>query len=239
MPVTAFSRSHFGCTTTHGVSDVGKGHMAIQDLINWLLPRDDKFFTMLEQHAEILGDAATVMASFPEDEAGAQAALDRIHNLEHRGDDLVRSVTLALDETFVTPIDREDIHNLATSLDNVLDYMYAAAQAFVAYKVHSFTPAMRELIQICAEAVRVLKDAIPLIRKRKLERLAPARLQIVALEKRGDGVYHTEMADLFRNPDVKAKELLRQQAVLDSLEAALDSCQDAADVLENVSIKHA
>lgn len=213
--------------------------MPLQSLINWLVPRDDKFFTMLEQHADILGEAAQAMAQFPEDESGAQGALDRIHSLEHRGDDLVRAVTLALDETFVTPIDREDIHNLATSLDNVLDYLYAAAQAFVAYKVHQFTHAMRELIQICAEAVTVLKDAIPLIRKHRLERLAPARLQIVALEKRGDGVYHTELASLFKNPAVEAKELLRQQAVLDSLEAALDSCQDAADVLENVSIKHA
>ena len=213
--------------------------MPLQSLINWLVLRDDKFFTMLEQHADILGEAAQAMAQFPEDESGAQGALDRIHSLEHRGDDLVRAVTLALDETFVTPIDREDIHNLATSLDNVLDYLYAAAQAFVAYKVHQFTPAMRELIQICAEAVTVLKDAIPLIRKHRLERLAPARLQIVALEKRGDGVYHTELASLFKNPAVEAKELLRQQAVLDSLEAALDSCQDAADVLENVSIKHA
>lgn len=85
----------------------------------------------------------------------------------------------------------------------------------------------------------VLKDALPHIRKKHLEKLAPARLQIVALEKRGDAVYRTEMASLFKNPDVNAKELLRQQAVLDALEASLDSCQDAADVLENVAIKHA
>ena len=75
--------------------------------------------------------------------------------------------------------------------------------------------------------------------RKHLEKLAPARLQIVALEKRGDAVYRGEMASLFKNPEVKAKELLRQQAVLDALEAALDSCQDAADVLENVAIKHA
>jgi len=213
--------------------------MGLQNLINWLLPKDDKFFTLLEQHAEVLGEAAQVMASFPENGSTAQAALDQIHQIEHRGDDLVRAVTIALDETFVTPIDREDLHNLATSLDNVLDYLYAAAQAFVAYEVHHFTPAMRELVQICSEAAMVLKDALPYIRKKHLEKLAPARLQIVALEKRGDAIYRGEMAALFKNPQVKAKELLRQQAVLDALEAALDSCQDAADVLENVAIKHA
>lgn len=213
--------------------------MGLQSLIDWLVPRDDKFFALLEQHAEMLGEAAQVMATFPENGQTAQDALDRIHQIEHRGDDLVRSVTIALDETFVTPIDREDLHNLATSLDNVLDYLYAAAQAFVAYEVHHFSPAMRELVQICSEAAMVLKDAMPHIRKKHLEKLAPARMQIVALEKRGDAVYRGEMAALFKNPAIDAKELLRQQAVLDALEAALDSCQDAADVLENVAIKHA
>lgn len=213
--------------------------MGLQSLIDWLVPRDDKFFALLEQHADMLGEAAQVMATFPENGQTAQDALDRIHQIEHRGDDLVRSVTIALDETFVTPIDREDLHNLATSLDNVLDYLYAAAQAFVAYEVHHFSPAMRELVQICSEAAMVLKDAMPHIRKKHLEKLAPARMQIVALEKRGDAVYRGEMAALFKNPAIDAKELLRQQAVLDALEAALDSCQDAADVLENVAIKHA
>jgi len=208
-------------------------------LIDWLLPKDDKFFTLLEQHADTLGEAAKVMAEFPGTGTTAQAALDKIHEIEHRGDDLVHAVTIALDETFVTPIDREDIHNLATSLDNVLDYLYSAAQAFVAYEVHVFTAAMRELIQIVCEAALVIKDAMPHIRQKHLEKLAPARLQVVALEKRGDAVYQNEMAALYKNPAVNAKDLLRQQAVLDALEAALDSCQDAADVLENVAIKHA
>jgi len=213
--------------------------MAFQRLINWLLPKDDKFFSLLEEHAVILGEAAMAMAEFPEDIEKAQVALDRLHQLEHRGDDLVRSVTLALDETYVTPIDREDIHNLATALDNVLDYLYGAAQAFLAYEVHQFSPAMREMILILAEAATALKDSMPYIRKHQLDKLGPVRLQIVALEKRGDVIYQTEMASLFKNPAVDAKTLLRQQAVLDALEAALDSCQDATDVLENVAIKHA
>ncbi len=213
--------------------------MGLQSLINWLLPRDDKFFMLLEQQAEVLGEAAKVMASFPENGVTSQAALERLHSVEHRGDDLVHEMFVRLDATFVTPIDREDIHNLGTSLDSVVDYLYSAAQAFVAYEVHHFSPAMKEMIQICTEATMVLKDSVPLIRQKRLEGLTPARLQLVALEKRGDTVYQAEMARLYKNPEVNAKELLRQQAVLDALEAALDSCQDAADVLENVAIKHA
>jgi predicted phosphate transport protein (TIGR00153 family) len=213
--------------------------MSFQSLIRWLLPKDDRFFSLLEEHSDVISEAAKAMNNFPSNTAETQALLDEIHRLEHRGDDLIRSVMLALDETYVTPIDREDIHSLATALDNVLDYMYSAAQCFVAYDVQTLSPAMREMLQLLAEGSSVLKDTLPHIRQHHLEKFAPARLQIVAMEKRGDAIYQNEMAALFKNPQVDAKMLLRQQAVLDSLEAALNSCQDAADVLENVAIKHA
>ncbi len=211
----------------------------LRRLLDWLVPKDDKFFVLLEKHGEALGEAAQVLAAFVEERASPRDSLDGIHKIEHKGDDLVHAVTIALDETFVTPIDREDLHSLASSLDSVLDYMYRAIDAFVTYEVHSFTTAMRELVKLCTEAAGVLNAAIPEIRKKHVEKLAPARLQIVALEKRADAVYRNEMAALFKDPAVGAKELLRQQAVLDALEKALDSCQDAADVLENVAIKHA
>ncbi|MFO0575282.1 MAG: DUF47 family protein [Polyangia bacterium] len=213
--------------------------MPFQSLIRWLLPRDDKFFSLLEEHAGLLAEAAECMQRLLPSSANVVEVLEQVHKLEHRGDDLVRSVMIALDETFVTPIDREDIHSLATSLDNVLDYMYKAAQSFVAFEVRELTAAMRDMVQILAESTRVLKETLPHIRSHHLEKFAPARLQIVGMEKRGDGIYQNEMAALFKNGSVDAKELLRQQAVLDSLEAALNSCQDAADVLENVAIKHA
>ena len=214
--------------------------MPLQAFIRWLLPKDDRFFKLFEDHAAVIAETARIMHDFPST-AGAMTleVLEKIHKLEHRGDDMVRTVMLALDETYVTPIDREDIHVLATALDNVLDYMYSAAQSFVSYEVREFTPAMRELLQLLVEGTKVLHDTVPSIRQHQLDKLAPARLQIVAMEKRGDAIYQAEMAALFKNPAVDAKELLRQQAVLDALEAALNSCQDAADVLENVAIKHA
>jgi uncharacterized protein Yka (UPF0111/DUF47 family) len=214
--------------------------MALQALIRWLLPKDDRFFKLFEDHAEVISEAAKIMLDFPSTDGGKTLdVLEKIHHLEHRGDDMVRAVMLALDETYVTPIDREDIHVLATALDNVLDYMYSAAQSFVAYEVRELTPAMHEMLQLLSEGTTVLRETVPSIRQHQLDKLAPARLQIVAMEKRGDAIYQAEMAALFKNPSVDAKELLRQQAVLNALEAALNSCQDAADVLENVAIKHA
>jgi len=212
--------------------------MTLQDLLNHLLPKNDRFLIMLEQQGDVLGEAAKELGALVDNTSDPQHSLDGIWQIEHRGDDIVHAITIALQETFVTPIDREDLHSLATSLDSVLDYMHAAADAFVTYEVRTFTPAMRELALICGEAALALKDAIPYIRKKHLDKVAPVRLQIVALEKRSDAIYQAELAALFKNPDVDAKELLRQQAVLNALEAALDSCQDAADLLENIAIKH-
>lgn len=213
--------------------------MAMQDVIRWLLPREDRFFSLLEQHAAVAAEAAALLEQLPVGNGVATAALERIHELEHRGDELVRSVTLALGQTFITPIDREDIHNLATQLDDVLDFLYAAAQAFVTYGVHEKTQAMAEMQRLLREATTVLRDALPMLRQRRCDEVAPARLKVIALEKQHDMLYRDEMRALFHNDAIDAKELLRQQAVLSALEAAMDCCQDAADVLENIAIKHA
>ena len=213
--------------------------MPLQSIINWILPRDDKFFNILEQHTAVLAEAAAAMTQLPLGNGAGQKGLDELHALEHRGDDFVRAINLALDETFVTPIDREDIHSLSTQIDDVLDMLYAASMAFVTYDVHEKTPAMQGMIECLAEATAVLRDTVPMLRLRKLQEIAPARLRIIEIEKRGDTFYRGEMAALYKNPAIDAKELLRQQAVLDSLEAAIDHCQDAADVLENIAVKHA
>jgi uncharacterized protein Yka (UPF0111/DUF47 family) len=223
---------------TAGSTKPSRSSAVMRSVMTWLLPRDDKFFTLLEQHGEVLGDAAKVMAAFVSSASQPQDSLEGIRRIEHHGDDLVHKVTIALGQTFVTPIDREDLHNLATSLHSVLAFLDSAVNAFVTYEVLDFTPAMRELIALCTEAAQVLKEAIPCIRKRQLDKLLPARQKIATLEKRGDAACRAEQALLFKNDRVDAKDLLRQQAVLDALAAALKRCQDAADVLENVAVKH-
>lgn len=213
--------------------------MGVQDIIRWLLPKEDKFFTLLEQHAAVVAETASAMVDLPLGNGRSSEALERIHELEHQGDELVRAVTLRLEESFVTPIDREDIHNLSTQLDDVLDYLYAAAQAFVTYDVQEKTQVMGEMLKLISEATAVLKDALPLLRLHRADEVAPARLKIINLEKQHDTLYRGEMGTLYRDPRIDAKELLRQQAVLSALEAAMDCCQDAADVLENIAVKHA
>ena len=218
--------------------------MPFQSVIRWLLPKDDRFFSLLEEHAGVLAEAAKQMLDLPArpnisgNIRQVQEILDRIHALEHRGDDIVRAIMLALDETFVTPIDREDLHYLATALDNVLDYLYKAAQSFVAFEMHELSLAMREMLQLLAECTAVLKDTLPFIRTHQLEKVAPARLQVVSMEKRGDAIYQNEMASLFKNPQVDAKELLRQKEVLEDIERAIDHCDNVSDLLTNLAVKN-
>ena len=110
--------------------------MPFQSVIRWLLPKDDRFFSLLEEHAGVLAEAAKQMLDLPArpnisgNIRQVQEILDRIHALEHRGDDIVRAIMLALDETFVTPIDREDLHYLATALDNVLDLTLKQGESY-------------------------------------------------------------------------------------------------------------
>lgn len=213
--------------------------MSFQSVVRWLLPKDDKFFKLLEDHAAVVAEAAAAMVNLPITSDKAAAALEEVHIFEHRGDDLVRAVKLALEETFVTPLDREDIHTLSNRLDDIIDYLYYAAQVFVTYDVHHKTPAMQNLIVAIAEASAVIRDTLPFLRQHRYEKVAPARAEVVALERRGDDIFRSEMAALYKSAEVDAKELLRQQAVLKTLEDALDCCMDCADVLENIAIKHA
>lgn len=213
--------------------------MAFDSVIRWFLPKDDKFFGLLEEHASVAAEAAAAMVRLPLANGAAREALDEVHRFEHRGDDKVREVKLALEQTFVTPIDREDIHTLSNRLDDIIDYMYYAAQVFVTYDVQQKTPAMVEMMATIAEATAVIRDNLPLLRQSRSDQVATARAQVVTLERRGDDIFRAEMAALYKNAGVDAKELLRQQAVLKALEDALDCCLDAADVMENIAIKHA
>lgn len=213
--------------------------MVLQSLISWFLPKDNRFFNLLEQHAAVMADAAKALSALPLGSKAGQPGLAELHRLEHAGDDYVRQIMLALDETFITPIDREDIHSLATQLDDVLDMIFAAGQAFVTYGVQEKSPTMQGMIHYLGAATASLRDLLPNLRLHKLAAIGPARQNIIELEKRVDVLYRKELSALYQDPSVDSKELLRQQAVLESLEAAIDHCQDAADVLENIAVKHA
>lgn len=209
--------------------------MGIQDVIRWLVPKDEHFFDILEKQATTAREG---VAAF-KDERDVTAAGVSMQAWEHKGDKLVHELEESLAKTFVTPIDREDIHLLSSALDDIIDLANGAARACQLFGVAERTPAMQELLGILHQCTEVVDKAIPNLRKHDYVALVESSRELRKLEKEGDRVYKAEVSRLFHDQTVDAKVLLREKAVLDDLENALDHCDELASILANLAVKHA
>jgi uncharacterized protein Yka (UPF0111/DUF47 family) len=212
--------------------------MALQDLIRWFLPREDHFFDYLERQAAVAFDGARELSRFREDAVTAVLLSETMSDLEHRGDAVVHELEDALARTFVTPIDREDIHRLSTELDNVIDLMNLAARSCSLLGIDRPTESMVKLMDTLLECTRVLAGAIPMLRKRSFGHLVDAARQVRRLEKEGDQVFRSAISTLFHDTAIDAKQLMREREVLEDLEGAIDECDHVAETLSNLAVKH-
>jgi uncharacterized protein Yka (UPF0111/DUF47 family) len=211
--------------------------MALQGLVRWLLPRDDHFFDFIEAQGALCLDAAKALQGFKEGQR-PEAVRDAVQEVEHKADDYVRKMEDALARTFVTPIDREDLHRLSGALDDVVDLTNLAARACAVYGVTSATPAMAKLMDLLVDCSDSIKEAVPRLRRHEYEQLIEGGRKLRTLEKEADTVYRAEVSRLFTSPQVDAKDLLRQKEVLDDIERAVDYCDNVADLLSNLAVKH-
>ena len=212
--------------------------MGLQDFIQRLLPRQDEFFDLLERQAGVARKAAEALASFADEGKTAAAISEQVQTYEHEGDKLVHEVEEALARTFVTPIDREDIHLLASSMDDVLDLTTYAARACHMLGVERPTPPMVGLMKVLVQATTTLSDGLPALRRRAYGDLRTLKRKIREIEKDGDRIHREAVAELFRKEQIDAKVLLREREVLEDLEAAIDRCEKVADTLSNMAVKH-
>ena len=209
--------------------------MGIQDAIRWLVPKEEHFFDILEKQATTAREG--VAAFVAEDDIAA--ACVTVQDFEHKGDRLVHEMEESLAKTFVTPIDREDLHILSSALDDVLDLANGAARAAMLFGVEAWTPAMKDLMKVLHQCTVVVDKAIPNLRKHAYTDIVESARELRKLEKEGDRIYKAEVSRLFKDASVDAKMLLREKAVLDDLENALDHCDELASVLANLAVKHA
>jgi len=162
----------------------------------------------------------------------------RLKEIEHRGDLAVHGIFEALNQSFITPIDREDIARLASSMDDILDYTYAVANHFALYEVKKPPKELVVLSETLRDQVRFLDEAFRHMRRDADRSQIRAKLvEIHALENRADEIANNAIADLFRNEDVKY--LLKMKEIYEYAEAATDKCEDAADVIRDVLVKYA
>lgn len=217
--------------------------MGLQDVIRFFLPREDHFYAFLERQALAAADGARALATFSEGTSAAEVR-EAVQTVEHEGDRIVHEMEEALAKTFVTPIDREDLHRLSSELDGVLDRINGSIRACDMLGVEEPTPPMKELITIIGRCTAKLGEAIPKLRKHQYTSIVADARELRKLEKEGDAVYRQAISALFREgasargASLDARVLIREQTVLEDLENAIDHCDSIADMLANLAVKH-
>jgi len=211
--------------------------MGLQAVIRWMLPRDDAFYALIERQSVLLDEAAQALAQFGNGSAPARVH-ETVRELEHQADAIVYEIEDHLARVFVTPIDREDIQGLATAIDDIIDYINLTARTFVLFGVPRATPPMVEMMQILVKMATVLREELPALRHHEYGKLIAAGRVIKQLEKDGDRIFRNAVSDLFHDPAMDAKVLLRDKEVLEDLELAIDKCETVAERLKHLAVKH-
>ena len=204
-----------------------------------LLPRDEKFFDLFTAVAALSVEAAKLQVDLLKAEAlRRQAIADAVKRLEHEADQITHEVVTRLDRVFITPLDREDIHLLASRLDNVMDLIDGTASRVQMYHAGEAPPGAILLADVVLRGTEQLLEAVRNLEKNKDRSVLEAVARVKRLEEEGDSVYHEWVARLFDgSPD--ALMVIKWKEIYDTLEKTLDQMEDAGNVLESISIKHA
>ena len=213
--------------------------MNINNFFQFLVPKDKKFFPLFEEASSNLIEIATNLheaVNLPLKER--DVLFQKIDALEQKGEDITRQTNLELSRNFITPFDREDIHSLITSIDNVADNLHGAASRMKLYQVDKITKSIRKLTEINLEACQNIDIAVRELRDlKKIKNITDACVRINKLENKSDNVYDKAVLDLFEN-ETDAKNIIKYKEVLSVLETAADKCKSVASVLESISVKH-
>jgi len=206
------------------------------NLLTRLLPRERSFFAQFTEVTANIQSAARALQDIFADYRDLQTKVARVKEHEHRGDQLTHEIFTRLNQTFITPFDREDIHQLTSKLDDVLDLIDAAATRLVIYKVDKVRPGAAELADILVRATTEIHAAVS--RLEKHDGILDHCITINSLENEGDRAVRAAIADLFEH-EKDPVELIKWKEILEVLEIATDKCEDVANVLETVVLKSA
>ncbi|MGZ4821798.1 MAG: DUF47 domain-containing protein [Terriglobales bacterium] len=201
-----------------------------------LIPRETKFFDLFEDMASNVTEGARVLHRLLQNFDSVEQQVQKIKDIEHRGDDMTHALIIKLNQTFITPFDREDIHRLASSLDDVLDFVNAAGQRLVLYKIRSDPGSAAILAGLIVRQSEELTKAVSLLEKNK--HVLEHCVEINRLEDEADSVCREAIAHLFEH-EKDPIALIKSKELYEVLEMATDKAEDAANVLEAVVLKSA
>lgn len=211
-------------------------------IIAKLVPRENRFFELFNQHASLVAEASVVLSGLLNDyraETRRSAQIERINDLEHNADRVTHETVALLQTIFVTPLDRDDIHRLISRMDDILDLMQDAAESLALYDVQQVTEFAIELAGMLQTCCMRLQSAVALLNNM---RNAPEALKLCReidnLESQADRVMRAAISKLFREePDIR--QVIKLKSIYEVLEAATDKCQDVANLIENITLQNA
>ncbi|HEX8394261.1 MAG TPA: DUF47 family protein [Longimicrobium sp.] len=200
-----------------------------------LIPRDEKFFPMFNDVARLLCECADLVARIFADPSQLNALAAEIKDREHQADQITHDVIVRIDRSFVTPLDREDIHLLTSRLDDVIDLLDGTVRRCQMFHITSAPPYAAQLADVLKRAANRIETAVRSMKKPKS--MLEHTLALKALEEEGDAIYAQAVGDLFSGtPD--PLHVIKWMELFDKLEEAIDQCDDVANVLESIALKN-
>ncbi len=216
--------------------------MSINNIIRIFLPKDRIFYDIFENIVANLKDmGATLKKAMNEsDPVKRLNLLKSLEDGEHRNDEYTHQIFVELGKNFITPFDREDIHYLATSLDDIADYIYASSKKILNYNILEDDIYMKDLAEISHKSIKILSDAVTKLRSMKnVSQIKQDCVLINSLENNADDVLDNAIINLFSDTSMTAIDIIKLKDIYEDLEVISDKCEDASNVIESIIIKYA
>lgn len=210
-------------------------------ILKFFLPKDRVFYSLFEQASQNLeAIAAKLVLVVNESDFNKRATLIKeMEDLEHQNDHLTHEIFMELGKNFITPFDREDIHSLATSLDDVADYIYASAKKINFYKINPQETGIQKMAEAINDAVLAVNSAVKELRNLKnTQKIVECVIKINSIENQADDIFDLSIEKLFES-DIDAKELIKKRELYQTMETATDKCEDVGNVIESIVVKYA
>ena len=211
-------------------------------IIKSLLPKEDRFHALLARDTANLEKAVKLFAEIARSSSLAERQIKAIElkGIEHDGDMITREVFDALNQTFITPFDRDDIQSIAIDLDNILDYLEGAAQYLVLFELHEAPDELRQFADILVAMIQQIDSATGLMWDLANEKqIREIVVKVSALENQADLLHNTVVAGLFKSTGRNPLDIMKWREVYSSLEEAADACRDFSNIVANVVVKYA
>src|SRR6266566_2470412 len=200
------------------------------------LPKEEQYFDLFAQMTLYISDASRTLEEMLTDKnADFEEYSQRIKGLEHACDELTHNIATRLNKSFITPFDREDIYLMSSALDDIVDLIDDAAKAIIIFDVHEITDYARDFADVIVRMAEELKEIVATLQRPK--NVTQRLVEIHRLENEGDDIYHAAIAELFHESH-DALFVLKWKEVYEKLEAAVDRCENVANIIEGVLIKH-